>query len=83
VAAAPRATKTVEKPRTKARLVIPTRRARPAGVPPSLRRATLIPLMNERYPGTIGSTQGETNEITPARNAVTRDIGSVIARAPA
>ena len=48
VAAAPRATKTVEKPSTKARLVSTTRRTRSRGAPPSLNCATFTPLMNDR-----------------------------------
>ena len=48
VAAAPRATKTVEKPRTNARLVSTTRRTRSRGAPPSLNWATFTPLMKDR-----------------------------------
>ncbi len=34
--------------------------------------------MKERYPGTIGSTQGETNETRPARNAAAIDTEEVM-----
>src|SRR6185503_5083674 len=77
VAAAPRVTNTVEKPRMKTMLVITTWRTRWRGGSPSRSWATLIPLMKERYPGTIGRTQGDTNEARPARNAVRRGMVSV------
>src|SRR5262245_40468708 len=38
-----------------------------------------MPLMKERYPGTMGRTQGEMKETIPAMNAVNRETDSCMA----
>src|SRR5262249_14481558 len=53
---------------TKTRACTSTRR-RTAGESSALRSATDMPVMNERYDGKRGSTQGERNENNPALNA--------------
>src|SRR5262245_6718442 len=56
-----------------------TRRASPrAASSPALSCAMLAPLMKERYPGTMGSTQGEMKEMTPASRAASSDTDPVI-----
>src|SRR5260370_26063473 len=65
---APSATKIIEKPTMKAR---ECRRIRPrvSAVTSSVRALTDIPVMNDRYDGKSGRTQGERNEKSPALKA--------------
>ena len=49
-------------PGANTRLMMPMRRIEVRGSLLALELATLTPLMNERYPGAIGSTQGERNK---------------------
>ncbi len=65
---APRLTNTTLKPRMKATECRSTRVRAPA-VTSLVRRSTDIPVMNDRYDGKSGSTQGERNEKSPAEKA--------------
>src|SRR5262245_3176244 len=80
---APRATKTSEKPRTKASAFRRTRR-RAALSRSSVRAEIDMPVMNERYEGKRGSTQGERNEKSPAlrATAMPRDSPTISAPRP-
>src|SRR2546428_11314129 len=77
VAVAPRAIKTSEKPTTNATLfqkaiqTILWPRSR-------VRSSKENPVMKERYPGTIGSTQGEKKERAPANRDVNRPTSKPI-----
>lgn len=66
----------MEKPSTKNKEVMTTRLAWSFGVSWFLNFETLIPLMKDKYPGTMGRTQGETKETIPAMNAVNRETDS-------
>ena len=60
------------------------RRARPAGRSVPFSSAMLTPLMNDRYPGTMGRTHGEMNDMSPATSAPKSDTEPCIsAPAPA
>jgi hypothetical protein len=80
VAAAPRARKTIEKPRMNIKEFRKTLRIRRESC--SLSSSTLAPEISDTYPGTRGRTQGERNEINPARNAAigrgSEDIGAAL-----
>src|SRR5689334_14145501 len=70
VAEAPSATKTSEKPMTKARDAMKTWARDADGAPASPRMSsTDTPETKEMYPGISGRTQGETNDRKPAANA--------------
>jgi hypothetical protein len=70
VAEAPSAMKTTEKPRTKNNALRSTRFRTAERLPELCISSNEMPEMNERYPGTIGRTQGEINDRIPKRNAV-------------
>ena len=69
VAEAPRAMNTIEKPATNA-IEFRKMRATSGAPPPAFSASIDSPESMEMYPGTSGSTQGDRNEATPARNAI-------------
>src|SRR6187200_705176 len=79
LAAAPSDTNTTENPSTKKSDAITTRRrdsaiaAAPAPPVPCI-SSSVTPEMYERYPGISGRTHGDTNDNSPAKNAV-KNVG--------
>jgi hypothetical protein len=65
----PMATKMTVKPATKASAWAKTR-AFACELDSLLRSSRLVPVRKDRYDGTSGRTQGDTNDTSPARNAV-------------
>src|SRR5437867_9139256 len=74
---APRLTKIAVKPAMKATEWSSTRPRVPASTSLAS-RSTDMPVMNERYEGNSGNTQGDRNESRPAENATSTPIDSVI-----
>jgi hypothetical protein len=64
---APREMNIAEKPKMKAREFVSVRNRIRVLSPLPVRSSNEMPVINETYEGTSGSTQGERNDSTPAR----------------
>src|SRR5690606_5356853 len=82
LAVAPSATNTVAKPSTKASAANIMRRRASLVMLSDLSSSKLNPASQARHGGTIGSTQGDTKESSPARSAAPKLISSMFFSSP-